>query len=57
MGQVLSTMVPRNTRIYSYYCPASESGETPNDSPQYSPFLSRVYDPNLIITISDSDSD
>ena len=57
MGQVLSTMIPRNTRVYSYYCPASESGETPNFSPIFSPILSRAYDEKLIITISDTDSD
>ena len=56
MGQVLSTLCcVRNTRILTYRCPKSDSLE--DILLQFSPILSRIYDPNLIITISDGEYD
>ena len=56
MGQVLSTLCcVSNTRILTYRCPKSDSLE--DILLQFSPILSRIYDPNLIITISDGESD
>ena len=58
MGQVLSTMIALNTKVISYQSPQIEHcNATSYVTLQYSPILSRIYDPNLILTIEDSDSD
>jgi hypothetical protein len=60
MGQVLSTPSLADSLVIRYQCPRFSSTDSRSDfefEMQYSPMLSSKYDPEKIVTISDSESD
>ena len=60
MGQVLSTPAIADSLVIRYRCPQLSSTDSCSDvefEMQFSPMLSSKYDPEKIVTISDSESD
>ena len=60
MGQVLSTPSIADSLVIRYQCPRFSSTDSCSDvefEMQFSPMLSSKYDPEKIVTLSDSESD
>jgi hypothetical protein len=60
MGQVLSTPAIADSLVIRYRCPQLRSTDNHSNidfEMQFSPILSSIYDPERIVTISESDSD
>ena len=58
MGSVLSTFYTPDTQVTFYKCLKSDSIEDLSMiEMEFPPLLSTIYDPALIINISDTDSD